>query len=330
VAVAAALIALAASLSIWAAAGQNAAAQTANAVRVQPASSNVNVGSNFTVEVRVNNTSPVTALQADILFDHTKVQLQSAAFGPALASALQFTGASANMAAAVTEANGDGSLQGMGIAFISGTLAAGDNVFLTLNFSGVATGNSPINVAGIVSSPAGFTDEDGTATVNPGPTPTPTATPLPPTPTPGPIPRPDEGTPVASGQSVVNGTVQAGAITLNVPAAAVAMTLNRQQTNQAVVTLGVTANTPWELYIRDQKLVNTGHMVSTLGDVLLQSMRAAQGANNVDLANPAGGMLDNGLLNKSGINVTLSQKVEATDPAGAYTITVLFEVFGIF
>jgi chitodextrinase len=99
-----------------------------------PSASTVNVGSNFTVAVRVNSgTDTVNAIQANLTYDSTKIQYVS----------VNETGSAFGLVAETT--NNPGSLL-IGRAVAGGGLpVSGDNLVTTVTFKSIATGSVPIS-----------------------------------------------------------------------------------------------------------------------------------------------------------------------------------------
>lgn len=159
-------------------------------VCVQPPSLTVPPGTNFSVDVVVDEVSNLGAYEFTLVFDPNTIALRGASNGA-------FLGSTGRTVSCEDPIPGVGSVRL--VCRTLGPLPAGPSgsgVLATVRFLALAEGSSPLDLQdSILSDIAGssipVTEQDGTATVSSGPTPTPppTATPID-TPTPGPSPTP--------------------------------------------------------------------------------------------------------------------------------------------
>jgi hypothetical protein len=161
-------------------------------VCVQPPSLFVAPGTNFSVDVVVDEVSNLGAYEFTLAFDPNVLALTGVSNGP-------FLGSTRRTVSCLDPTLGVGSVH-----FVCITLgpapggASGSGVLATVRFLALAEGSSPLDLqnvilaaADIVGTPIAVTAQDGTVSVSSGPTPTPLPTGTPTnTPTPGASPTP--------------------------------------------------------------------------------------------------------------------------------------------
>lgn len=197
------------------------AAQGTATVRVDPATVTVAPGQAFTLSIKVDNVTNLSAFEIHLAFDPAILQVTQAANGGLV---------SADFVAQNTADNNGGTLD-YAVAQINKPAVNGSGTLVTINFTAKAAGTSQIAFRATPAAPTGviLADPNGMAiavTLQPGtvtvsgptqptntPTPTvtpggPTATPTP-TRTPGPTPTPVTGTP-GPYPILGNHTVQSG------------------------------------------------------------------------------------------------------------------------
>jgi len=114
------------------------ASAASNTLRIDPASTSVAEGGNFTIKVIQNASVATSGVSATITFDRTKVQVTTLTRGAPWASAPLFV---AGDAAAIAAANKSGKLKNVSAAFFPpGSVPAGDAEFITIEFKAVGCG----------------------------------------------------------------------------------------------------------------------------------------------------------------------------------------------
>ena len=168
----------------------NCAPEPGATVCVQPPALTVPPGTDFSVDVVVDEVSNLGAYEFTLVFDPNIIALRGVSNGP-------FLGSTGRTVSCLDPTLGVGSVH-----FVCTTLgpvpggASGSGVLATVRFLALAEGSSPLDLQNVVltditGGSIPVTEQDGTATVSSGPTPTPppTATPTS-TFTPGPSPTP--------------------------------------------------------------------------------------------------------------------------------------------
>ncbi|MCL0034787.1 hypothetical protein M1N21_02615 [Dehalococcoidia bacterium] len=117
--------------------------------------------------------------------------------------------------------------------------------------------------------------------------------------------------------------VPAAYAAISVPAS-LEIPAERGQLNTVAVPVEIDSNTRWQLQVRDA--VGRGHM--TRGDDQLEQPMKVVNANNT-VCLTEGGVLHEGERSET-VNSHLQQRVEFTDAAGKYTITLVFTVYPVW
>lgn len=129
-----------------------------------PSTSNISLGSNFTVTVRENsNTTPVNAVQADLTYDATKLQFVS----------ISTTTSAFDLGLAPTGGGGNVNI----VRTKTGASLTGDQIVATVTFRAIGTGATPVSFTNVsevlrttdqanileITTPATYTVSDTTA-----------------------------------------------------------------------------------------------------------------------------------------------------------------------
>ena len=194
----------------------SAAAQGSATVRVDPATVTVAPGQAFTLSIKVDNVTNLSAFEIHLAFDPAILQVAQAANGGLV---------SADFIAQNTADNNGGTID-YAVAQINKPAVNGNGTLMTINFTAKAAGTSQITFRGTPAAPAGViladpnglaiaaTLQTGAVTVSgqtqPTNTPTPTVTPGGPTATRTPTPLPGVTPTPVSYQILGNHTVQSG------------------------------------------------------------------------------------------------------------------------
>ena len=116
-----------------------------NTLRLDPATSSVSSGATFNVKVIQSATVPTSGTAVSITFNKAVLQIVGISRGAAFASAPLFIAADAP---AIANANKKGKLQGVAAAYFPpGSVPAGDQEFITIQFKAIACGASPLAFA---------------------------------------------------------------------------------------------------------------------------------------------------------------------------------------
>lgn len=124
-------------------------ASTPDWLEVPPAPSGVGIGTIFTISIVAHHSIPLSGLQATLLFDNTKLQVQSVTLGSAWASAAFKNGLSQSD---VDSANQSGDLYDVAATFIAlppsfpSVAGPASETFLTVTMKAVACGHSDLGL----------------------------------------------------------------------------------------------------------------------------------------------------------------------------------------
>lgn len=137
-------IAIALGLAAFSIPGQ-AAAATAGTFRLDPSSTSVDQGATFTVHVIQNSSIATSGAQVTLLFDASKLQIQSVVRGQAYANSPIFV--PSDMSGDIATANSSGKLYLVATAFLPPTaVAAGDQDFIDVTFKATGCGLASLSL----------------------------------------------------------------------------------------------------------------------------------------------------------------------------------------
>ena len=144
----------------------------AGTLRVDPPTATVAGGQTLTVSLIQHAAVATTGSQANVVFDQKLLQIISVKPGPAYASALFLygrttDGTNKSLSALIANANATGALRNLATFMLpgSGSVPAGDAVFVTILFQAVAGpgGTTSLDLQELVNGPLAMLDENGGA-----------------------------------------------------------------------------------------------------------------------------------------------------------------------